>query len=160
MNHEYLKGPVGMESAAPRRFQRPSGRSNLRVVLRVLPLAVTMAMVIASCGRQPSAQHFGDPFTAAPQVTIAQLLDSPDRFRRQPVRVTGAIERQCPSAGCWLFLRDGEGHSIRVELGDYFARLPQNVGKTAEVEGEWIPKGDGHEFIGTRITFRGEGQAP
>ena len=89
-------------------------------------------------------------------MAIAQLLESPDSFRRQSVRVQGAIERQCPAAGCWLFLNDGAGRSIRVELGDYFPKLPLHVGETAEVEGEWIPMGEGHQFIGTRITFGGE----
>lgn len=121
-------------------------------------IAAGVALALAwtvGCGKK-SAKHFGEPFTDAPQVTLAQLLESPDSYRRQSVRVRGVIERQCPAAGCWLFLNDGAGRSIRVELGDYFAELPRHVGETAEVEGEWIPKGDRHEFIGTRITFGGE----
>jgi hypothetical protein len=121
-------------------------------------LALAWAGAGAGCGKK-SAQHFGEPFTDAPRATLAELLDSPDHFRRQPVRVQGTIERQCPAAGCWLFLNDGEGHSIRVELGDYFEQLPLHVGGVAEVEGEWIPKGERHEFIGTRITF-GKEPAP
>ena len=121
-------------------------------------LVLALAAGAAGCGKK-KAEHFGEPFTDAPEVAIARLLESPDSFRRQPVRVQGEIERQCPAAGCWLFLRDEEGRSIRVELGDYFPRLPIHVGGVAEVEGEWIPKGDSHEFIGTRITFR-EGKAP
>ena len=107
------------------------------------------------CGKKKT-QHFGEPFTDAPRVEIAQLLETPDAYRRQTVRVQGEIERQCPAAGCWLFLRDGQGRSIRVELGDYFAELPRHVGEQAEVEGEWIPMGTDHQFVGTRITFGGE----
>ena len=122
----------------------------------ILDLALALATAwTVGCGRK-KAQHFGEPFTDAPRVTIAQLLETPEAFRRQPVRVQGKIERQCPAAGCWLFLRDGQGRSIRVELGDYFPKLPLHVGETAEVEGEWIPMGEGHQFIGTRITFGGE----
>jgi hypothetical protein len=121
-------------------------------------LALALAVGWAGCGRNP-VQHFGEPFTDAPQVKIAQLLEAPEAYRRQTVRVAGEIERQCPSAGCWLFLRDEEGRSIRVELGDYFPTLPKHVGGTAEVEGEWIPKGKSHEFIGTRISF-GEKRSP
>lgn len=120
----------------------------------ILSLLVAIALAIG-CGKK-SAQHFGEPFTDAPRVAIAQLLETPDAYRRQPVRVQGEIERQCPAAGCWLFLRDGQGRSIRVELGDYFAELPRHVGEQAEVEGEWIPMGDDHQFVGTRITFGGE----
>ena len=125
----------------------------------ILILALALAAVLAvGCGRK-KAQHFGEPFTDAPRVMIAQLLETPEAFRRQTVRVQGEIERQCPAAGCWLFLNDGEGRSIRVELGDYFPELPRHVGGIAEVEGEWIPMGAGHQFIGTRITFS-EGKTP
>lgn len=122
--------------------------------IMIVGAALALAWTVG-CGKK-SAKHFGEPFTDAPQVEIAQLLESPDGFRRQSVRVKGEIERQCPAAGCWLFLNDGAGRSIRVELGDYFPELPRHVGETAEVEGEWIPMGEGHQFIGTRITFGGE----
>jgi hypothetical protein len=116
-----------------------------------------VAAGLAGCGPKP--RHFGPAFTDAPRVEIAQLLETPDAYRRQTVRVGGTIERQCPSAGCWLFLGDGQGRSIRVELGDYHPKLPVQVGGTAEVEGEWIAMGDKHQFIGTRIEFKG-GAAP
>ena len=122
-------------------------------------MALGLALGLAGCGKK-AADHFGEPFTDAPRASIAKLLEAPESFRRQAVRVTGTIERQCPAAGCWLFLNDGEGRSIRVELGDYFPKLPLHVGGTAEVEGEWIPKGTRHEFIGTRISFGGEAGAP
>lgn len=122
----------------------------------MLVVGVGLAVALATgCGKK--SQHFGPPFTDAPRATIAQLLDSPDAYGRQTVRVGGEIERQCPAAGCWLFLHDAQGRSIRVELGDYFEKLPQRVGQTAEVEGEWIPMGAGHQFIGTRIAFGKEG---
>jgi hypothetical protein len=116
-----------------------------------LVIVLTIALVVG-CGRG-KLEHFGEPFTSAPETAIARLLESPDSFRRQAVRVKGTVERQCPAAGCWLFLNDGQGNSVRVELSDYFPRLPQRVGAYAEVEGELIPKGDHHEIVGTRITF-------
>ena len=125
--------------------------------MKRMPLIwVFAALVVGLSGCRQKAEHFGEPFTGAPEASLAQLLDSPESFRRRPVRVKGVIERQCPASGCWLYLRDEEGRSIRVELGDYLPKLPHHVGGTAEVEGEWIPKGDRHEFIGTRITFGGE----
>ncbi len=116
--------------------------------------------VLTGCGKK-GGEHFGEAFTSASQVSIAQLMETPEAFRRQGVRVKGEIERQCPASGCWLFLSDGAGRSIRVELGDYFPKLPQHVGGVAEVEGEWIAKGDRYEFIGTRISFgAGEEKRP
>jgi hypothetical protein len=113
-----------------------------------------IGMLMTGCGRKAeSGTHFGEPFTSAPVVTIAQLLETPDAYQRKPVRVQGTIERQCPVAGCWFFMHDGQGHSIKVELGDYLPKLPQNIGNQAEAEGELIKKGTAYEFIGTRVTF-------
>lgn len=123
------------------------------VVSAVIALSVS-GMLMTGCGRKvESGAHFGEPFTQAPVVTISQLLATPEAFQRKPVRVQGIIERQCPVAGCWFFMHDGQAHSIKVELGDYLPKLPQNIGNRAEVEGEWIKKGTTYEFIGTRVTF-------
>jgi len=128
--------------------------NDMRATLSALCLLAAVALLPAGCGRRAAAdEHFGEPFSAAPLVTVAQLLETPEAFRRQAVRVQGAIVRQCPATGCWFFITDGRGQSIKIELGDYLPKLPQRVGSMAEVEGEWIKKGDGHEFIGTRVTF-------
>ena len=120
--------------------------------------AIALVTLLSGCARQGAASvHFGEPLTQAPLVEIGQLLDKPDDFQRKPVRVKGTIERQCPMAGCWFFINDGKGRSLKVELGDYLPKLPQNIGNTAEAEGEWIKKGDTHEFIGTRVTFTKKG---
>ncbi|MCM8814026.1 MAG: hypothetical protein NC924_08875 [Candidatus Omnitrophica bacterium] len=121
--------------------------------IRIVMVAVLAAAVFAAGCEKKKSEHFGEPFTAAPEVAIALLLEQPEAYRRQPVRIRGVIERQCPAAGCWLFLNDGQGRSIRVELGDYFPKLPRYAGGSAEVEGEIIAKGQSYEFIGTRISF-------
>ena len=64
----------------------------------ILAFALAAAWT-AGCGKK-KAQHFGEPFTDAPRVAIAQLLETPEAYRRQSVRVQGEIERQCPAAGC------------------------------------------------------------
>mgnify|MGYP003586789515 CR=1 FL=1 len=120
----------------------------------VAVVAAALAAAVLGCAKKGGAgEHYGEPFTQAPAVTISQLLETPDAFSHQAVRVKGKIERQCPMAGCWFFINDGQGHSIKVELGDYLPKLPQKFGHLAEVEGEWIKKGTAHEFIGTRVTF-------
>ena len=129
------------------------------LIAGMIGVAAGLAALASGCGGSKAGKetHFGEPFTQAPQVAIAQLLEAPDAYRRKPVRVTGTIERQCPAAGCWFFIRDGQGRSLKVELGDYFEKLPQNLGNEAEAEGEWIRQGEGHAFIGTRVTFRKKG---
>lgn len=115
--------------------------------------ALAWLFLAAGCGSKSGQQHFGEPFTDAPQATIEQLLSTPDDYARKPVRVKGLIERQCPATGCWFFINDDKGNSLKVELGDYLPKLPQHIGDNAEVEGEVIRKGAAYEFIGTRVTF-------
>ena len=126
----------------------------MRSLVLVMISAVGLAMAVG-CGKKAAAtgEHYGEPFTPAPVVTLAKLLETPDAFQHQTLRVKGTIDRQCPMAGCWFFVTDGQGHSMKIELGDYLPKLPQRVGRTAEVEGELIPRGDAHLFIGTRVTF-------
>ena len=122
-------------------------------IRRVLCAAGIAAALIAGCGKKASGEHYGEPFEGAPRAALSLLIETPDAFQRKPVRIQGTIERQCPVAGCWFYLNDGQGRSVKVELGDYLPKLPQRVGRKAEVEGEWIKKGTSYEFIGTRVTF-------
>lgn len=132
-------------------------KATRRSAVALLASAVIVTL-LSSCGRNSATNlHFGEPFTQAPLVTISQLLDKPDDFQRKSVRVKGTIERQCPMAGCWVVINDGQGRSIKVEMGDYLPKLPQNIGNIAEAEGEVIKQGDKPEFIGTRVTFTRKG---
>jgi hypothetical protein len=125
-----------------------------RKIAASLLAAAAIGALIAGCGpKAESGTHFGEPFTQAPTVTIGELLETPDAFARKTVRVKGMIERQCPAAGCWLIINDGQGRTLKIELGDYHPKLPMNIGHLAEAEGELIKMGDEHEFIGTRVTF-------
>ena len=129
-----------------------------RRIVCVLFASAIGCVLFAGCGSKAGkGEHYGEPFTQAPLVTLGQLLDTPDGFPRKTLRVKGMIERQCPVSGCWFFINDGKGHSVKVELGDYLPKLPQNIGNYAEVEGEWIKQGAAYEFIGTRVTFSKKG---
>jgi hypothetical protein len=136
-----------------RRCGTPGGRA-----LPFCALALVAAVLLAGCGSKAgNGKHFGEPFSQAPSVSIGELVDTPESFSHKMVRVKGTIERQCPVAGCWFFIHDGQARSIKVELGDYLPKLPQNIGNDAEVEGEWIKKGTAYEFIGTRVSFSKKG---
>ncbi len=126
-------------------------KRNMKAIIGVG--AAAAVLMAAGCGRKGGGAHFGEPFTGAPQVTLAQLTEQPVAFARQTVRLSGTIERQCPVAGCWFILNDGQGRSLKVELSDYLPKLPMNIGNRAEVEGEVIRQGDTPVFIGTRVTF-------
>ena len=113
-------------------------------------------MAWAGCGRSPAvpaAEHHGEPFQGAPPAALAPLNTAPAAHTGRTVRVSGTIVRQCPSRGCWFVLRDGEGQELRVEMGDYTPDLPRRIGFDATVEGQLIPHGSSHLFVGTGVEF-------
>lgn len=117
---------------------------------RVVLVAV-IALGLAGCGSKTA--HYGKPFEGAAEVTLAAVVQNPSEYYRKTVHLRGKIVRQCPAMGCWFFLEDAVGSSLKVELGDYLPKLPINIGRWAEVEGEVIEHGAEHIVIGTRVTF-------
>lgn len=98
--------------------------------------------------------HHGQPFRGLPAVELARIAGNPGDYVKKEVRIEGPITRQCPSSGCWFFLREPGGKELKVEMGETTPRLPARIGRTAIVEGQVIRFGDAYEFIGTAVEFR------
>ena len=124
------------------------------------PLLIVVLVLAAGLGAlfllRSRPDHHGHPFREVPEVALQALLDKPGDHLRKDVRVKGKIVRQCPTAGCWFFLKASDGRELKVEAGDTLPELPQRVGKTAVLEGQLIPFGAGYEFIGTAVEFQQE----
>ena len=103
---------------------------------------------------QSSALHFGPPFVQASKIEIAKALSSPGEVADKVIQVEGKITRQCPSAGCWFFIEDASGKSLRVELGHMGMKFPQRVGKVARVQGKLLKEGENQELIGNSVEFQ------
>jgi hypothetical protein len=99
------------------------------------------------------ADHYGNAFRDLGTVELAQLVDKPGEFLKKELRIQGTLTRQCPSSGCWFFLKDAGGKELKVEMGDTTPRLPARLGKTATVEGQLILFGKEYEFVGTAVEF-------
>ncbi len=98
--------------------------------------------------------HHGNDFQGFPVVEIAPLVDRPADFLKKDATIRGTVVRQCPSSGCWFYLRDSGGKEVKVEMGDTTPKLPRRLSKTATVEGRLIRFGEGYEFVGTAVEFR------
>jgi len=99
-------------------------------------------------------ERYGHPFEGLPQTPIADLLARPEDHAGRDVAVEGAITRQCPATGCWLYVRDSSGKEIRVEMAGTTPTLPQRGGKRAVVEGRLEKSGDTYRIDGRSIEFR------
>jgi uncharacterized protein YdeI (BOF family) len=99
-------------------------------------------------------EHYGRQFGGAPKASIQELLEKPADHLNRDVTIEGEIVRQCPATGCWLFLRDGSGKEIRVEMSGIAPTFPQRGGKRAVVEGRLSKSGDTYEIDGKAVEFR------
>ncbi len=96
----------------------------------------------------------GQPFRMSVVTPLATVLASPAAYLAGDLRTEGRIIRQCPSAGCWFYLEDGQGRQLRVELGHLGLKFPQHVGGLAEVEGRLLQHGHDLELVGNSVRFK------
>jgi hypothetical protein len=104
--------------------------------------------------RYVQPEHYGRPFSGAPQVALQDLARPDSPAFSQDVRIEGKIVRQCPATGCWFYLDDGKGNRHKVELGKVVPSLPQKLGHRATVEGRMVLMGDEPVFAGNGVEFQ------
>jgi len=119
---------------------------------------VLCGLILAGAGAwfflsRSRTDHFGNEFRGYPSIELEKLVDSPKDHLKKELRIDGLLVRQCPSSGCWFFLKEPGGKELKVEMGDTTPKLPARVGKRATVEGQLIKYGEGYQFIGTAVEF-------
>jgi hypothetical protein len=69
-------------------------------------------------------------------VSLASLLDEPERYTGQVVQTEGEVSAVCQRMGCWMELRDERARAVRVPMaGHAFFLPPDAAGRRALVEG-------------------------
>jgi len=120
----------------------------------ILCAAVLVAGGAALVWHLTRPEHFGAPFAGAPKAAIKELLEKPEAHLGREVTVEGAIIRQCPATGCWLYLKDASGGEVRVEMSNLAPTFPQRSGRKAIVEGRLRKKGDSYEVETKAVEFK------
>jgi hypothetical protein len=79
----------------------------------------------------------GAPIGTAGRVSLAKVLDNPERFVGKTVLVEGLVVRSCKMEGCWAELApDKNGKSVRVKMKDHAFFIPlKSAGSHARAEG-------------------------
>lgn len=97
----------------------------------------------------------------AKAIPLAQLLEQPEAYTKEPVVVEGTIAAACTRKGCWMQL---EG--VRVTFKDYGFFIPLDAkGMKARAEGVTVVKtlskadADHLEEEGAKLTRREDGTA-
>jgi uncharacterized protein YdeI (BOF family) len=79
---------------------------------------------------------------AAPVVPIASIVGAPETYVGKTVTVEGRITKECPSSGCWWYVKDASGEIRADSSGAGFAlplrqegRVVRTTGKVVRTEG-------------------------
>ncbi|NJM52687.1 MAG: DUF4920 domain-containing protein [Blastocatellia bacterium] len=65
----------------------------------------------------------------AKKVSLAKILDTPEKYSGQNVLVEGVLVRSCKMEGCWFELAPSkEGKTIRIKMKDHAFFIPLNAG--------------------------------
>ncbi len=75
-----------------------------------------------------------DPMTA-PMTKMADIFKSYDKYKGQPVAMTGSVKKVCQMSGCWFELADGK-EAVRITMKDYGFTVPKDLlNKSVKVVG-------------------------
>ena len=100
-------------------------------------------------------------------VALAEVLEAPDQFTKEPVVVEGLVEATCQNKGCWMQVVPEAGKSgMRVTFKDYGFFVPKDSkGTRARMEGVVEVKtlskaeADHLEGEGAKVTRNADGTA-
>ncbi len=75
-----------------------------------------------------------------PVLFVEQVVENPEAYDGQPVRIAGVVGEVCQQAGCWLTFQNAEGTPFRVAVprGDdgYVFTFPKGIaGQNAVIAG-------------------------
>ncbi|OGV68910.1 MAG: hypothetical protein A2283_16680 [Lentisphaerae bacterium RIFOXYA12_FULL_48_11] len=124
----------------------------MKAILTICGL-ILLAGILYIGWRVTRPDHYGRAFRGAKEVQIGEIAKNPSGFSGGEIRIKGKIVRQCPAAGCWFYLDDGNGSQVKVEMGSVTPQLPQNIGNYAAVEGQMIKMGDEYQLAGEGVEF-------
>lgn len=108
------------------------------------PLLLLLALSIMSpplsglgVGAESDTAAYGKPLGEAQVVRVAQLLDEPDRYLDQRVKVEGLVDDICPMKGCWIDILETQSkQTIRFKVQDDVVVFPAEArGKQVVAEG-------------------------
>lgn len=152
----------------PRRLSIHFVASSLAIVSIGLGASGCNSREKAATGTEPSAstsarrvETFGAKLGDSPQVTLAEVLESPAKYVGKTVRLDGHVRRACSAKGCWMELApnsEPNAPGCRVTFKDYGFFVPtDSAGATARIEGEVALKrvrpGQVRHYEGEGATF-------
>ena len=92
-------------------------------------------------------------FVGAPAIQIAELIARPKATMGKTWAISGLINKQCTSMGCFFFFQAGDKF-LRVELAEIAMHAPRKRdGRKAHVEGQLVPYEHEYQLLATAVEF-------
>lgn len=105
--------------------------------LRILLIAVMLLVCAPVLAGDGECTVYGSGVSAPDTVLISRILDAPEQWVGETIRVEGTAVATCPHRGCWLNISsDREGEVIRMKVKDGEIVFPMEIiGDHVVVEG-------------------------
>lgn len=99
-----------------------------------------LSFLFLLCGTAAFAAdlQLGQALQPGTPLSVSQVLASPDNLVGKTVQVKGKITEVCLAMGCWMMLKDEDGHLLRIQVQhEGSIKFPQSsIGKNAIAEGK------------------------
>ena len=116
-------------------------------------LGVLLIILVSIAGCFAEQGEKSDNFTPV-TVTIADILNNPEKYSGANLSLDGKISSQCGS-GCWFIISDESG-DLYVNLKPNNFVIPPSMGKQVLVNGTILEKNGDIEYIGRNVLIDGK----
>ncbi len=109
----------------------------MRITLKLIMAAALLTF--AAAGALAESQTFGAGVSSENLVKVSELLEHPDKYVGETIRVEGIAVGVCSHRGCWVEIAsDKEGETVRVKVKDgEIVFPPELLGSNLAAEGVW-----------------------
>ena len=87
-----------------------------------------------------SIQTYGAPFTLEKTMPAKELLQDPDKYVGQTIRIEGTVSDVCQKMGCWMVISEEDKHMRITTKSHKFFVAKDGAGNRCHVEGEVIAR--------------------
>jgi hypothetical protein len=100
-------------------------------------VCITLLVLAAGDLQAEDGKVYGEPLTGTDTIAISELLDNPEPYLGEVVRVEGLVTAVCEKRGCWMSLAgDEEFQELRIKVDDGVIVFPMEAkGRKAVAEG-------------------------
>ena len=113
-------------------------------------LLATLVVLLVNTASGSTTKSYGEALSGVNIVRISQLLNEPEKYVDEKVRVAGLVDDVCPMQGCWIDILESESReTIRFKVADGVIVFPVEA-KGQEVVAEGVLRK--HEMSKRRAT--------